>query len=141
MPRPRVTLSRNGRISGGAVGPPNAISRTASSADEIDEPTLDVDAEQLDGHPVADVHSGKPAHHAALDRRRWYPHPRSFRGRARDEAGKALAETVHEQEGGGRLADLALDLGRVVFLLGTMAGHVGQSLLPRRGRAAHLRRP
>src|SRR5262245_29216558 len=30
MRRPRVTFSRNGRISSGHVGPPNAISRTAS---------------------------------------------------------------------------------------------------------------
>ena len=30
MRRPRVTFSRNGRISSGRVGPPKAISRTAS---------------------------------------------------------------------------------------------------------------
>src|SRR5438093_13747235 len=35
MRRPRVTMSRNGRISSGRVGPPNAISSTASCGMEL----------------------------------------------------------------------------------------------------------
>ena len=84
---------------------------------EIDEAALDVGADELHRHAVADIEPLRPLIHLALDRWREDPHPGSLLGSAGHDPFEGLADPVLEQQGGGGLAHLALDLGGVVFLL------------------------
>jgi hypothetical protein len=93
----------------------------ASGPCEIDEAALDVGAEELHPHALADVEAVLAAHDPALDGRAEHPHPGPLRGGAGHDAVEALALARREQHRRGRLLDLPLDLGRVILLLRAVA--------------------
>lgn len=59
---------------------------------EVDEPTLDVDGEELDTNLIADIQALESADDAPLDRDRQQPRSCPLLGRARDQGVELLAD-------------------------------------------------
>ena len=108
-------------------------------AREVDEAALRIGVDQLHPHPVSDVEPFPASLHAPFHVRIQDPHPRALVGGAGDERVEALADTALEQQRGGRLSHLTLDLGRIVLLLGAVPRESVELVRPIRGRAVRQR--
>src|SRR5579871_348570 len=100
---------------------------------EIDEPTPDVHLDEPHADPVPDVESRRALDHASLYGRMQRADPDAFLPCARHQGIELLADSRGEQEGGGGLADLALDLVRGVLLLRAVLRQLLQIIRIRRG--------
>src|SRR6185436_13652900 len=100
-------------------GPPVMTTKRpwfTSSPGKIDEPPLRIDVDELDGNTIADVEPGSTPDDFALGDGLHDSHPRAFVGRARHDALEALSDAIEQQQRSRGLADLALDLRRVLLL-------------------------
>src|SRR5436190_8665276 len=104
------------------------LAKALASCDarEVDEPALDVGADELHPHAVADVETLGALLELALDRRLEQPHPGALLGSAGDDAVELLPDALFEEQRRRRLAHLALDLGGVVFLVGAVPGQLAE---------------
>src|SRR5206468_3051290 len=93
---------------------------------------------ELDADMVADVQTLEAANDLALCRGAAHPHPRALLRSAGDNPVESLADAGRQNECGGGLAHLALDLFGVVFLLRAMGGESGElGIHVRRGAAGY----
>ena len=113
-----------------------ATRRRRLTAREVDETALDIDVDELDLHVIADVEALEASHQPPLDGGPHDADPRAFRGRSGHERFEPLADSRHEQQRGGGLPDLPLDLRRVVLLLGAVPREGVELTVAVRGRPA-----
>src|SRR5262249_36092752 len=105
-------------------GTPTGCRSAASGPDEVNEAALDVGHDELDAEFSPDLQPLETVDELALDRRIEDPDPGALLRSAGPDGVEVLADPVLEEHRRGRLAHLAFDLVRVVFLLGAVTGEL-----------------
>src|SRR6266446_7388584 len=114
--------------------------RGGLAAREVDEASLDVGGDELDLHVITDVEPLDASHQPPLDRWLEDADPRALLGRARHQRVESLADPRGQEQRGGGLPHLPLDLRRVVLLLGAVASEcVELTVAVRRGPSGDRR--
>src|SRR4030095_17087798 len=101
-------------------------SRWTSGDGKIDEATLDVGVDELNGHAVADIEPVKAPDDASFRRRPRNPNPSPLVRGAGHDALERRSDPRGQQQRCCRLCNLPFDLGRILLLLGAMRGERGE---------------
>src|SRR6266511_4823268 len=108
--------------------------------DEVDEAALDVGRDQFDTQLLADGQALEAVDELAFDGRIEDTHPRSFLGGSGNDRVETLADAPLQEQGGGGLAHLPLDLVRGILLLRAVSGELFELHFGVRGSPARERR-
>src|SRR6266566_2551743 len=88
---------------------------SATGPRKVDKARLDVDADQLHPHVIAEVETLSALHDFSFHRRMGDAHPRPLLGRAGDDGLEAIADAIRKKQSAGRLPYLTLHFVRRIF--------------------------